>query len=47
MPEHTERPAEVPQAILEWIDRPSDDLLLGQKILMELARKGPVIGYNC
>ena len=47
MPEHTERPAEVPQAILEWIDRPSDDLLLGQKILIELARKGSVIEYNC
>ena len=47
MPEHTERPAKVPQAILEWIDRPFDDLLLGQKILIELAKKGPVIGYNC
>ena len=47
MPEHSERPTQVPRAILEWIDNPCDDILPGQKILIELAGRGPEAGYNC
>ena len=34
MPEHSERPTQVPRAILEWIDNLCEDILLRQKILI-------------
>jgi hypothetical protein len=47
MPGHSERPTQVPHAIMQWIDNPCEDVLLGQQILIELAGRGPVVGYNC
>ena len=47
MPEHTERPTKVPQALLDWIDDPCEDFLLGEKILTELAKKSLIVNYNC
>ena len=47
MPEHTERPAKVPEALLDWIHNPCEDLLLGQKILNEMAKECLIVSYNC
>ena len=47
MPEHTQRPSKVPEALLNWIDNPREDLLLGQKIMTEMAKKCLVMSYNC
>ena len=40
-------PAAVPGALLEWLDNPSPDADLGERILLELSRKTLVLGYNC
>ena len=34
-------------ALLDWISRPCEDRLLGQKILTEMANKSLVVNYNC
>ena len=47
MPNHTERPSKVPNALLDWINRPCEDKLLGQKILTEMATKSLIVNYNC
>ena len=47
MPKHTERPSKVPEALLDWIHNPCEDLLLGQKIMTEMAKKCLVMSYNC
>ena len=39
-------PAWVPPSLLQWIEYPKPDDLLGHKILLELAKKGPVLGYS-
>jgi len=38
-------PAAIPKAVLRWIDNPSEDDMLGAKILRELAQHTPVLGY--
>ena len=43
----TQRPSKVPEALLNWIDNPREDLLLGQKIMPEMAKKCLVMSYNC
>ena len=40
-------PAAVQGALLEWLDNPSPDADLGERILLELRRKTLVLGYNC
>ena len=47
MPNHTERPNKVPKALLDWIDKPCEDRMLGQKILTEMATKSLIVNYNC
>ena len=47
MPYHTERPNKVPKALLDWIDKPCEDRMLGQKILTEMATKSLIVNYNC
>jgi hypothetical protein len=37
----------VPRSILDWLSRPEPDDDLGKKVLVELARSVPVLGYNC
>ena len=39
MPKHTERPSKVLETLLDWIHNPCEDLLLGEKILNEMAKK--------
>ena len=38
-------PLVVPKALRSWVQNPTPDFELGQKILRELARTGPVLGY--
>ena len=40
-------PGWVPVSLLRWINAPSDDEGLGDKILFELAKKTSILGYNC
>ena len=47
MPDHTERPTNVPRALLEWIEAPCEDLMLGKKILTEMAENQLIVSYNC
>ena len=47
MPEHTEKPSKVPEALLDWIHNPCEDLLLGQNILNEMSKKCLIVIYNC
>ena len=47
MPEHTERPTKIPVALMDWIHRPCEDFLLGQKNLREIATKCLIMNYNC
>ncbi len=42
-----EEPAWVPRSILAWLQRPVPGDDLGEKVLRELARRTPVLGYNC
>ena len=35
---------EVPQALLEWVENPTADFNLGRKLLVELSKRGPVLG---
>ncbi len=39
-------PSWVPPALLVWVANPTDDDDLGQKILLDLADKTPIVGYN-
>jgi hypothetical protein len=40
-------PAWVPRTILGWLTNPVPDDDLGKKILVEVAKRTPVLGYNC
>ena len=40
-------PGWVPASLLKWISVPSLDEVLGHKILLELAKKTKILGYNC
>ena len=40
-------PCRVPQALLQWINGPKEDLNLGRKILEEMDQFKMVLGYNC
>jgi hypothetical protein len=40
-------PAWVPVSVLQWIDCPRVDDDLGEKILCEISRSTPVLGYSC
>jgi hypothetical protein len=46
MPESSEWPAKLPDALLRWIENPQEDRLLGQKILREMSETVEVTGYN-
>ena len=39
-------PARLPVELVRWIDKPCPDRELGHRILVELARKGPVLSYS-
>ena len=47
MPERKLEPARIPAALLRWINDPTEDTKLGQKILKEMAQYTMVLGYNC
>ena len=47
MPNRKVSPARIPIALLQWIDDPSEDTKLGQKILKEMAKYTMLLGYNC
>ena len=47
MPNRKVSPARIPIALLQWIDDPSEDTKLGQKMLKEMAKYTMLLGYNC
>ena len=40
-------PCKIPLAVLSWCQKPIPDDELGRKILTELAKDIPILGYNC
>ena len=45
MPKRNVNPARVPKAIVKWIQDPTEDLELGDKILKEMAKKTKLLGF--
>ena len=39
-------PARLPLPLLAWIDKPTPDMNLADKILIELAKSNPILGYS-
>ena len=47
MPGRKTDPARLPLPLLQWINDPTEDTRLGQKMLRDMATRTLVLGYNC